>query len=467
MATPRSGNGDELQSIDLTSEQRQGLETVVARLKEVLRLCPDGDVSIEADEFIQQNVLGSSIETPKRKLSEVEEKRFRQGLAENGTLFAVSRLFTDLDPDTASGYSDQFHVTGSQVWQCYNYVSELIQPWNKWRAAKHQSDDDRAPTSIAAFLTPEEEQRRESAFKHIRKKIDFFEGVLKVTSDAHARLDDDGAGSTDSRSEPLANTFGKCFAHFRSWDALRGRAQKFFGKVDGPLLRGTMAAFNHIEGCRWDQEAAREHAKGMAIDGYGRIKAICEAEYGPVTTERLTMLRGRLAVRFGCGSDDVDKMTLAEFAKLWNAPNNAAANSTGEDGIESTGTHVVPLTDNDSVRNTTDTQSTRREKQTGVKPKKIAAKDDKNLWVQMLELMKEHHTVANGYERMPMVQKILASKLGIAPKQLRELLEENEKDWSWYKDECREASFLDVIDGLLNPVKLADQMLRSRRRMGD
>lgn len=170
------------QSNDLTPEQRKGLETVVARLNEVFRLCPDDDVSIQADEYIRQNILSGCMEAPKRKISEVEEKRFRQRLADSGSLFAVFRLFQNLDPDTVSGYGDQIQVPGSQVWSCRDYVSELIQPWNKWRAAKARSEHGRAPTSIAAFLTPEEEQRRVFAFKQIRNKIDLFERILNGES---------------------------------------------------------------------------------------------------------------------------------------------------------------------------------------------------------------------------------------------------------------------------------------------
>jgi len=168
----------DVRSIDLNSFQRQGLETVVARLREVLRLCPDGDVSIEADEFIQQNVLGGCIETPRRKVSEVKEQRFRQQLADDGTLFAVSRLFQNLDPENTSGYSEEVQFPGSQVWTCYNYVSELVQPWNQWRAAKSQSEHGRASTSIASFLTPEEEQRRSIAFRKIHDKTEFLASIL-------------------------------------------------------------------------------------------------------------------------------------------------------------------------------------------------------------------------------------------------------------------------------------------------
>ena len=165
-------------SIELNPFQRQGLETVVERLREVLWLCVDGDVSFEADEYIQSHVLGGCIETPRRKISEEEENRFRQQLVNNGTLFAVFRLFRELDQENVSGYCEEIQFPGSQVWSCYNYVSELIQPWNRWRAAKSQSEHGRASTAIAAFLTPEEEQRKPIALQKIRDKIKFFEDVL-------------------------------------------------------------------------------------------------------------------------------------------------------------------------------------------------------------------------------------------------------------------------------------------------
>ncbi len=47
--------------IDLNPFRRQGLETVVARLREVLWLCADGDVSFDADEYIQSHLLGGCI----------------------------------------------------------------------------------------------------------------------------------------------------------------------------------------------------------------------------------------------------------------------------------------------------------------------------------------------------------------------------------------------------------------------
>jgi len=183
----------DIQLNELTAEQRQGLETVVSRLTQVLRLCPDGDVSFEADEFIQSNVLGGCIATPRRKVSPDEENQFRQSLADGGTLFAVSRLFQHLDPDTASGYVEQIQPPGSQVWSCYNYVAELIQPWNRWRAAKARAEHGRASTSIASFLTPEEESRRAIAFQKIQQKIDFFASILSgVTPEEAERKPDAG-----------------------------------------------------------------------------------------------------------------------------------------------------------------------------------------------------------------------------------------------------------------------------------
>ncbi len=81
--------------IDLNPFQLQGLETVVVRLRKVLWLCADGDVSFDADEYIQSHVLNGCIATPRRKVSEIEENQFRQGLVDNGSLYAVFRLFHD------------------------------------------------------------------------------------------------------------------------------------------------------------------------------------------------------------------------------------------------------------------------------------------------------------------------------------------------------------------------------------
>ena len=64
----------------LSPEQRNALTTFVKQIRELLRICAHGGVTIEADEFIQQNLLTS---VP-------------------GGLLAVSRLFQEPDDLTPS-----------------------------------------------------------------------------------------------------------------------------------------------------------------------------------------------------------------------------------------------------------------------------------------------------------------------------------------------------------------------------
>ncbi len=136
--------------------------------------------------------------------------------------------------------------------------------------------------------------------------------------------------------------------------------------------------------------------------------------------------------------------------------NSNAAGFTGRDNV-STGA--------DSTRQTASVPV--RTMPRKVKGRKLAAKDDKNLWVKLLQSLRNHHDSDEGFKPKPMSQETLANLLGIDRKQLRELMKVNGKGWSWYKDECGEASFLDVIDGLLDPIKLALKLLGGRQKMGD
>ena len=146
--------------------------------------------------------------------------------------------------------------------------------------------------------------------------------------------------SPEKLAPTLESTFGQYFAHIRGYEAAKNHVKRCSSNVTGPALKDTLSAFYVIEAGRWRQDANREWNAAKALPNAGRVQALCEAEFGVLNSEGLRRLRGRLATVRQCGTEDIDSMTLNEFAESWQAL--IVTSGTAQNAIDARSVSSIP-----------------------------------------------------------------------------------------------------------------------------
>ncbi len=115
----------------------------------------------------------------------------------------------------------------------------------------------------------------------------------------------------------MVGTIGELASELSGYAFTKERASRIRAKISGPPVAGTRDSHYTSKLMELGRDASRIWQGIVDSPGYSRVAAVCEAEYGVVTAERLKRMRGRLAVATGHDIRTINAMSFEGFAEQY------------------------------------------------------------------------------------------------------------------------------------------------------